>query len=486
MSDSKTFSFFKRQRPSTVLALALDGSQLDGVVLRRTNGSVQLLQSFSATLALDPLTGDPELVGREIRNHLDAAEIRERNCLVCLPLKWAMTTHIEVPELAEADVSGFLQIEAERGFHSDTETLFFATSRYSLAGKQNATLVGIPRNHVTIIENVLEAAKLKPLSFSLGISALQRPGLETSNCVMALVVGETNVGLQITCAGGIAALRTLEGAIETEGGRRTLHPEVVTREARITLGQLPAALREKVRTVRIFGPRDFAQQLADELELRLEQLSLKVEVVRNYSPGEFGVQFPPDAAVSPAFSFAAAYLAGTDPVLEFLPPTIPAWQQFANKYGTGKARKAVAAAVAAAVILAGLFLYQEVQLVRWRTRWAAMSNEVKDLDAMQVNIDKYRPWHNTLYPFQGLAILKKITTAFPEDGAVTAKTLEIHDLNTVVCSGVARSMPSLLAVQDKLEKTEGISSVKVSQVRGRDPARQFTLNIQCSGGLHAD
>ena len=144
MIDLKKLPGFKKQRPSTVVALALDGSQLDGVVLRRTNGSVQLLQSFSATLSLDPLIAAPELVGREIRNHLDAAGVRERNCLVCVPLKWAMTANIEIPELTEADVPEFLQLEAERGFHSDLETLYFATSRYTLAGKQYATLVGIP------------------------------------------------------------------------------------------------------------------------------------------------------------------------------------------------------------------------------------------------------------------------------------------------------------------------------------------------------
>ncbi|HLX71743.1 MAG TPA: hypothetical protein VKV04_19185 [Verrucomicrobiae bacterium] len=484
MIDLKKIGPFKRQRPSTVLALALDGSKLDGVVVRRTNGSVQLLQSFSTTLTLDPMTADPELVGREIRNQLDAAEVRERNCVVCLPLKWAMTTHIEVPQLPEADVPGFLQLEAERGFHSDTETLFFGTSRYSLAGKQNATLVGIPRNHVVIIENVLQTAKLKPLSFSLGITALQRPGAETSDGVMALVIGETNVGLQITCAGGVAALRTLEGTIEDESGRRVLHADVVIREARITFGQLPGELREKVRTVRIFGPRDLAQQLADELELRLEQLALKVEVVKNYLPGEFGVQLPADAAVSPAFSFAATYLAGTDAVLEFLPPKIPAWQQFASKYGSGKARQGVIAAAALVVILLALFLYQQIQLSLWKSRWNAMSTRVGELDAISANVQKYQPWYDR--NFRGLQIMKQITTAFPEDGTVTAKTLEIRDLNTVVCNGVARSMQYLLSTEERLQGTSGIAAVKLSQVRGRAPALQFTLNIQYTGGVGAN
>ena len=45
---------------------------------------------FSVSLSLDPLTADPELVGREIRNHLDAAGVRERHCIVAVPLKWAL------------------------------------------------------------------------------------------------------------------------------------------------------------------------------------------------------------------------------------------------------------------------------------------------------------------------------------------------------------------------------------------------------------
>lgn len=485
MIDLKKLPGFKRQRLSTVLALAFDGSRLDGVVLRRTNGSVQLLQSFSATLSLDPLIADPELVGREIRNHLDVAGIRERNCLICVPLKWAMTAHIEIPELPEADVPGFLQLEAERGFHSDAESLYFATSRYTLSGKRHAALIGVPRNHVVALEKVLRAAKLKPLSFSISMTALQAPAAEKSNCVLSLLVGESNVGLQITCGGGIAALRALESALEMEGGRRILHADVVVREARITLGQLPADMREKIRTVRIFGPRDFAQQLADEIELKLEQMALKVEVVKGYSSSEFGVQIPADAAVSPAFSLAAQYLAGRETFVEFLPPKIPAWKQFADKYGSGKARKAIAAAAAVLIILLALFVYQQAQLIHWQSRWNQMSVEVGELKSIESKIQQYRPWSDD--SVRGLTILKQITSAFPEDGVVTAKTLEIRDLSTVVCSGSARSMQSLVATQGQLQKTPGIAGVKIVQIRGRSPALQFILDIQCNeGGLRAN
>jgi len=408
------------------------------------------------------------------------ANVRERDCVVCVPLKWVLTTHTEIPEIAPEEVPGFLQLEAERGFHADTETLFFATSQYMLAGKQQAALMGIPRAHVDLLEKVLRIAKLRPLSFSVSMPVLQPPMAERSNNVLALMVGESSVGLQITSGGGIAALRALENALETEGGRRVLHADVVAREARITLGQLPTELREQVKLVRIFGPRDFAQQLADELELKLESMALKVAIVRTYATGDFSMTVASDAPVSPAFSFGVEFLTGQGTFLEFLPPKIPAWKQFSAKYGTGKARKAIAVAAAVAVILLGLFAYQQVLLTRWQTRWKQMSTEVAELKVIKDKIDTYRPWADK--KVAGLTILRQITMAFPDDGTVTAKTLEIRDLNTVVCSGVARSMQSLVATQGVLQKTDGIAGVKVTQIRGHSPNLQFTLNIQCKEG----
>ena len=116
MNNALKFNFRKRKRLTSVLGLALDGSRLEGVVLRRTNGALQLQQTFSVTLSLDPLTAAPELVGREIRNHLDAAGVRERHCVVGVPLKWTLTAHTELPPLPEADAASLLQLEAERGF----------------------------------------------------------------------------------------------------------------------------------------------------------------------------------------------------------------------------------------------------------------------------------------------------------------------------------------------------------------------------------
>ncbi len=291
--------------------------------------------------------------GREIRNQLDAAGVRERHCVLGVPLKWVLTAHTELPPLPEADAASLLQLEAERGFPTDVATLQLGNSSCPLAGdKKHILLAGIPSAHIATLEKVLAAAKLKPVSFTLGLRALQPPAAENSKGVLALAIGESTVSLQITCGGGVAALRALEGAIENPTGRPELVADLVARESRITLGQLPAELRDAVKRIRIFGPRELAQPLADEMELRFEPMGLSVEVVAAYKPDEFGVQLPPDTSLSAAFSLAARLLVEQPPVFEFLPPKLTILQQFAAKYSSGRLRTvgAVAAGIVAIVL----------------------------------------------------------------------------------------------------------------------------------------
>lgn len=479
MKNVLKINFGKRKRLTSLLGLTLDGSRLEGVVLRRTNGSLQLHQTFSVNLSLDPLTAAPELVGREIRNHLDGAGVRERRCVVGVPLKWALMAHTELPPLPEADAASLLQLEAERGFPCDVATLRLADSRCPLAaGKQHVMLVGISSAHLSALEQVLAAAKLKPVGFSLGLTALQPPGGDASRGVLALAIGESQVGLQITC-GGVAALRALEGAIEDEGGRRGLYADLVARETRITLGQLPAGLREAVKHIRIFGPRVLAQQLADEMELRFEPMGLKVEIVSGYAPDEFGVELPPEAPVSAAFSLAARRLTGGAPVFEFLPPKPSALQQLVARYSSGRLRSAGAVAAGVLVLVGSLFLFQQFELILLRSRWSAMSARVQELNGLQQQIQQYSPWFDS--SFRNLTILRELALAFPEDGSVTAKTVEIRDGNTVTCTGTAQDNGALRRTLNQLRTADGVTDVKLQQLRGQSPM-QFSFDIHYGNG----
>ncbi len=479
-------NFIKKQRPSTILGLSLDGNRLEAVVVRRSNGHVQTKEIVSAPLALSPLSGDPELVGREIRNHLDQAGIRERCCAVCIPLSWVLILQTKLPDLPEADMASFLEIEAERGFHSGQENLFIANSRSKAAdGSQFVTMIAVPRNHLATLEKVLKAAKLKPLSFSLGVAALGSGGKESLDGTLTLGLGSNSIDLQVTAGGGIVALRSLDGAIETEGSQKRIDAELVAREIRITLGQLPGTFGAEVQRVKVFARGDLARQFMNDISSRAESLGVKFELMERASAAEFDRPIPPEIAVSSALALAAGYVRGVAGGPELLPPKVRPWQQLLNtKFGSKKLGWAGVAAAGLALCVGGAFLFQEWQLSRWQARWQKIEPEVTETRFAMSQISKYHPWFDER--FTGLRILRELTQAFPETGVVTAKTVEIRDLSLVSCSGVAYDRQSVLNVMDKLGAVEGITDLNPESIRGQSPAVQFTLTFQFEGAPSAN
>jgi hypothetical protein len=471
--------FLRKQRaPSSILGLSLDGSRLEGVVVRRSNGSLQVQKTFAVSLVLNPFTADPELVGREIRNHLEQASIRERRCAVCLSSALALVVQTKVPDLPQADVESFLQIEAERGFPYGPESLSVCTSRYrSAGGEQHATLVAIPREQLTRLENALKAARLRPVSFTLGLTALQIGKSAAAGGVLALAVGEESVGLQVTCGGGVAVLRSLDGAIETEGAQRHLDADLLAREIRITIGQLPAELRESVGTVRIFGRGDHVERFAQEFKPSVQSMGMRLELVKAYALDEFRSKLPADATVSPSLSVAAGCLTGAKPRFEFLPPKVNQWQQLTARFSSKKLVWAGATAGSVALLVGGAFFIQQWQLWRWQSRWEGMSKRVAELEKLQQQIRKYRPWFDE--SVRSLSILRRLTEAFPEDGTVSAKTVEIRSPATVTCMGTAQNNQALQKTLDQLRTCKEISDVKTEHVKGSSPV-EFTFNFRWS------
>jgi len=161
-----------------------------------------------------------------------------------------------------------------------------------------------------------------------------------------------------------------------------------------------------------------------------------------------------------------------------LPPKVSAWQRASAKYAPGKMRKVAAIAAAAVLIVVALFGYQEWQLSGLKSRWSGMATEVKSLESISTEISQYRPWFDT--SFRCLSILKQLTLAFPEDGSVTAKTVEIRDMNSVICSGNAANYAALLRTVHDLGTNSGVSAL-TPQMRGKSPI-QFSFEYRVNGG----
>ena len=473
---------FKKKRTTSVLGLSLDGNRLEAVVLRKTNAALQIQQSCAVALALSPLTADPELVGREIRNHLDQAGIRERQCVVCLPLSWVLTLQTKLPELPEADLAAFLEIEAERGFPAGHENLQLANSISTAPGKEKyAISMGVPRNHLAQLEKALRAAQLKPISFSLGITAMWPPDKNSVKPVIAVSLDRETIDLQASAGGGILALRSLDSAFETEGASKYIDTDIVERDLRITLGHLPSAFNAEKGTLMVFGRGDQARHFVDDIAPRAKSLGLQIELKESASDAKFDRALPVEIATSGALALAGRYLNNdTQTGPEFLAPKVHPWQQlFAGKISSPK-KLIWAGAAAGAILFIVLvaFGWQQWRIMRLESEWDGMKDKVASLQNDQDQIRKYRPFFDE--SVRSLRILKRLAEVFPEEGTVSAKIIEYRSPSFVICSGTARDQQSLQKVFDQLSASEGVSEVHYGQIHGQNPI-QFTFDFQWEG-----
>ena len=83
---------------------------------------------------------------------------------------------------------------------------------------------------------------------------------------------------------------------------------------------------------------------------------------------------------------------------------------------------------------------------------------------------------------RSLSILRRLTEAFPENGDVTAKTIELRDDGAVICTGTASDNTALLKTLDRLRASQDVADVQVDQLRGKSPL-QFTFNFHWTGGV---
>ena len=468
------------QKTNSLLGLVLDGTRLEFVAAKRTNGSIEVRKAGSVSLTLDPLTNDPELVGAELRKHLVAAGLRDRRCVVGVPLNWALTLSVKVPAgLSPEDVQALLAMEAERGFPYAPETLMLAQSLVGAPeAERTATLIAVPRDHVTRLQDALESIGLRPVSFSLGITALQPvPESASAGGVVALVPGEKGLALQVTAQGGVCALRVLEGAFEQDGNERRVQKDYLARELRITLGQLPDDVRATVRNLKVFGGGDLAEELQEQIRERAEALGLRVAQVKEFAPLEFGVTLPAGTAVSPALALVARHLTGKAASFEFLPPHVSQWRQFMEQYSSRKLVYGASLLGCMAFVVAVAFGWQQVQLSRLESQWKVMEPRVTQVEQLNAKIRKFRPWYDE--SFRAMTILKTLTEAFPEDGTVSAKSIEIRDRSGVTCSGTARNNAAWLKMRDKLGASKQITDLKVEHIKGgqNNQPLEFTFNF---------
>ena len=300
----------KKQQQS-VLGLSLASGQLRAVLVSRAKGGSEVVKSAAAALSLDLLHPETELIGRELKNHLDAAGIGEHSCVLAVPAGWVMSQQTRLPELAAADVDSFLQLEAEKGFPCDAAQLQIARSVQQAGGITFVTQLAVRKEQLDHLAAVAKAAGLKPVSFSLGLAALPGVIAPAHEGRITVAIEQQGAVLIASAGGGIAAFRTCEATIESEAGEKVVNGGAVARELRITFEQVPAELRGTLRQLRLCGDELLVRQLAERLKDWAREAGLTIE-----TGGPLGEPLPDLVARS----VAAQWLDPQGARIEFLAP----------------------------------------------------------------------------------------------------------------------------------------------------------------------
>lgn len=459
-----------KKRPQSVIGLSIADGQLRVAHAARAKNAVAIVRSTTATLSLDLFHPETELVGREIKNHLEAAHIRERHCVVVLPAAWLMMQHTPVPELSPADTASLLQIEAEKGFPCDPDELQIAHSLHRAGAASYVSQLAIRQEQLARLTAVLKSAGLKPLSYSLGLDALAGAIPAGSEGRMTLVVEPKSATLVVAAGGGIVAWRTFEAAIASEAGESVINGAALARELRITYEQISPDLRQSVRDLWLLGDERGTRQLEDTLGdwARDAGVSLHRNTAARLPVAEEIVE---EAAMRFLKDDGAT-------ALEFLPPRPSRWSTMMARYNSKRLATAGFAAAGVVLLVTLAFGWQEFRLWSLRREWNGMAAQVKDLDAVTARIREFRPWYDM--GNRNLTIMKRVVECFPDNGSVSAKTFEIQANGGVSITGTARDNASLLRTLDQLRQAKEIQGLKIEQIRGKTPA-QFTFTFRWNG-----
>ena len=451
----------KRFEVRSTLAITVESGRVAVDLVRREAGGNRVTASFELPLGAEAVAANGEKAGKELAAQLAVAGIRERRCVVCIPANWALTTATDVPEVGADDLRGYLELRAEREFPIPVSDLRLAHSTFtSPDGKQRATLAAVPARKLEAIERMLAAAECRAVSISLGLDAcLPKSELPAA---MHFVANGTHVDLVIAAGGGIAAVRSLPSPADAEA----FDAATFSREVRITLGRLPDALRQQVTQARFSGAPVAAENLCLEIRQHLSRMGIDSRLQRTAE----GATHP-----GAALDAAELHLRHQPVAFEFLAPEINHWQNVARQFDDRR-RRWIAGSIAGAILLLAItFLVRSHIASSLDAEWNGMRRKVADLEALQQRIRQFRPWFEAAP--QSLQIVEGLAAAFPDQGDVWAKSVQVTDGTKVTCAGFARNQSALLAWFDRLRARKDVTGLQVQQVRGENPI-QFSITYK--------
>jgi len=446
----------KRFRTRSMLAITLESGGMVASVVRTDEGSGEPARSVSIAVGSESVLRDPKHAGQELAAALEGAGIRERQCVVCVPAGWVLTASTDLPEVAEDDLRGYLELQAEQEFAMPASELRLGFCAYTLpSGQRRATLAALSARKLEAVEQMLQVGNRRATSISLALDrCMFRP-----EAMLHFLTNGNHTDVVVTAGGGVAGLRSLAGPVT--GSDVAFDAGAFCREVRITLGRLPETVRQQVRHAEFDGPA--AQELCGETRVNL--LGMGIEAAARVGPETAGA----------GVETALRKLQAESIPFEFVVPETKRWQAMLQRFDTaGRRRLLIAAGVLVALPLLALFVRARMES-HLQAQWDDMSDEAAELDGIQQKIHQFRPWFDPTP--QGVQLLESLVSAFPAQGDVWTKSIQVGEGYKVTCTGFARTQPGLMTLLGQLRGRPDVTELQVQQIRGENPI-QFALTYQ--------
>lgn len=443
----------QKLRNRSIVALTLFSSECAIRVVRRDGEVVRSETRLFLPLGADTLIAQPEHFGNELLALLSANNIRERNCVVCLPPSWAFTCALDAPEeLTGEDLRGYLELRAEKEFPMSISDLRLAHSAFALPdGRRRITVAAVPVKRVSAVEQMLATIQGKLLSLSLGLDyLLATPGAPPR---VHFLANGRHVDVIVTSGGGVAGVRTLSTGVPPPDP--AFDAVGFCREVRILLGRLPDSVRQGVAEATFGGTLESAEQLRAKTTALLLRMGLS-------APAENDSPTPPVGLEA-----AELFLHDQTATFEFVTPEIKPWQVWLQKVDSRRRRAMVGIAVGLILLPIFIFIWRSRTESKLEEEWKGMQRNVAQIEAIQVKIKRFRPWFDE-NP-QNLIMLEALASAFSENGDTWAKSVQIQDGQRVVCVANAKTAAAKEEMLGRLRKKPGVSNVQTQQVRGTNP-----------------
>ncbi len=433
-------------RPPASLGLVLEDDVLLATLARPDSAAPPSRLELPCAIETD----DPILLGRALRRALRAAGWRWDRCVVGLPTEWCLALGTKVPSLAPEDVNALLDLEAERMLPSDPAEWVIGRCLAEEPNGKRVLQVAVNRGRLTRIESLLRAAGLRPVlttaTLAAAAIALPRPALVVRQ-------GRRGGALCLAAPSGVVTLRAVSAGAE--------------------------GLAELARDVRI--ARETQDVIAPETAVRLLVVSPTDETrdatadsdSRRAFGRTTGVDRLPDATL-PKLLLEAAW-SHPEQLPSLRPPAPSRWTRVLQRPGSRRLRVLAVAGAMAFLLLSAAIGWKEIQLFLLRQEWAAIQPEVDRISEIRARLREFRAWDDSSLP--ALSLLRLVTEAFPESGAVTARSVEVRPPQTITVTGTAREHSALLATIDRLRQQPSVRNVRVEQIRGQSPA-QFTFAVE--------